>query len=223
MKKRFTLIELLVVIAIIAILAAMLLPALNQARDTARTTACINNLKQIGGGLSLYENDYSGYYPKYLDSTMSWKKWQDKLIPYLMPSVQVSATGNNLFINRVPGNYRPMGVFACPAQVQISATAGDVNRRHYGINYYMNNKPIKRVRKPSERMVVCDLGEAESENPSIWHREEFLPCRHMRAGGTNLLMGDTSAKGMRYGEIPDPTLGASNVYCNAFWGPWTND
>ena len=113
-RRAFTLIELLVVVAIIAILAALLLPALVSARDRGRQSVCVNNLRQIGFLAGQYQNDYNGYLPA-ATGYPSGAQWGDNTCG-LPGSVQLQYYNSGVTTNQPGNNYRyRMKSFICPS------------------------------------------------------------------------------------------------------------
>ena len=126
-SRRFTLIELLVVVAIIAVLAAMLLPALGDARDAATRMACVSNLRHIGVALHTYAGDYDTCQPVHLDaSDPTWSAYNRGVNGVLREKLFEDQLGTAT----ASGLNAHGGVWICPSR-GLSVTDGGKYRDRY--------------------------------------------------------------------------------------------
>lgn len=105
-RHGFTLIELLVVIAIIAILAAILFPVFAKARENARRTSCLSNMKQIGLGMIQYTQDYDSTFPAVYNDNIGGKRliWADAIRPYIKSRQIFACPGGPSTVDLTPAN-----------------------------------------------------------------------------------------------------------------------
>lgn len=160
-KQNFTLIELLVVIAIIAILASMLLPALNKARDKAKSTSCKNVLKQLGTASLMYVEDYDGLTPGRGDGG-SGAQWTWQIHPvYTGAKKHVSwKKDDKLKCDDISGWYYEAYKKNEPGNIAMN----------YAINHYARGKKIVKITTTTEMGLIIDGCIYVGSNGLHWDR-----------------------------------------------------
>ncbi len=170
---NFTLVELLVVIAIIAILVSMLMPALGKARESAKSAACLSNLKQNGIAIHAYANDFSGLAPSY--ATSGTRFWTTILV-------------QGAYTTKV--NYNKPNIFACPS-AKYNGDTSNPGSWTYGMNLFSDNANNGMCWKIFRNKVLV----VNAVSP------QFIPESNKYAPSDFILVGDSSVLGMAYSNL----------------------
>ena len=218
-RNRFTLIELLVVIAIIAILASMLMPALQQARERARTTSCVSNFKQIGWVMNQYCDMSDDFLPiMYLESN-GWT-WRS----YIRNSgLKVDADPNKKNFQIAPNS-----IWRCPSRIIPNTDAGE-RECHFGMNIHSmtNNVWRKRinVHNPSRRLFMAESRPDDGASYKVCHmtfkKTYTIETRHGGLKTFNALFFDFHVENRSEQYIGEGT-GTEGTEARAFWGSAAN-
>lgn len=195
-KQGFTLIELLVVIAIIAILAAILFPVFARAREKARQTHCLGNIKQLGNAFRMYLDDWDNTFPGAgcVNGSLSNPnaKSNDWVVSWDHHMISVTRGSIFPYVKNIDSYY-------CLSDPASQFKSPKTDRLSYGMNTCLWSKSESNVRFPSSTILLMEESEKSALQQGLndgcffpYFPNDLPANRHSRGG--NYLLADTHAK-----------------------------